>query len=345
MLSKFKNHSRDLKRFAKRATHQYWSKIVNFFYFYEDIPIKLLCNKKGGVIRYFGKTNKYYYIDNNEKSFQKDPISGKPIFLKIDRISKYTLMCVQHWVHVSNELGCDIYFVCDNKKLERLILKEIEFKKLNFKFVPSARNQLRYLGAYMYSYYWRNATYAHLTPFFIAKQLGIKRFWAIDGDDTTFLNSPKIVADNLVRAEKYAIDNDLAAFSLDMWTSRSPYDSWTMGIMFINDIVNFFSIFEETKSRDWIKEFGQKRNINIKVANLDHFFTHLNDIGKIKAKAFYFENTTFIHWDDNIPGIKSKICTQIFHWENNKLYLPMFGAVPQTGVNYDVEYDVKAIKI
>ena len=335
-------HLKQIKRLFIRSIKQEISRISDLFYLHEKISLKLTDQQKGVVKRMCGKTiAKYLIIDGREIKYTEKDIDSynDVLYLKVDRISRYSIMCIQHWVKVCDELGGKIFILCDNRKLERKILKEIEFSNMDFSIIKSNRKELKYLGKFMYSYYWKNVAYAHLTPFYLSQKYKVNKFWAIDADDTTILAEPKIIAEYLKNVEKRAIEDKISAFSLDMWRSRLPYDIWTFGIAFLYDTNNFMKIFENTKSRDWMIEYGTKRGINLNVANIDNYLAYLGDTGQLNTKTYYLKDVEFIHWDD---VLEDRICSQLYYWNNNKLHLPIETAVPQSDFpNKKGSYELK----
>lgn len=249
-------------------------------------------------------------------------LDKKVFYFKVNRQADYTLMCIQHWVNTIRYFDCDFYFVCDNKRLERDIVRYICFKDTNIKFIRSQRKQLKKIANNLYTKYWKNATYAHLTPFYHAKEHAFKQYWTIDADDTMFLLNPPRVAEILERVETLAKQRNTTALSLDMWRTRTHGKHWSLGVVYIRDNVDLCHYFEETTSLDWTKAYEQ-----IDVAfNVDWYFNYLKDSKNVAIETFYVENAYFIHWGDMLRNI---LGCSVYYWWNHMLLLPIIKYIYQ----------------
>lgn len=240
-------------------------------------------------------------------------------YFKINRDTDYSLMCIQHWINSINNFGenYDFYFVCDNKILERKIARFICFRDSNIKFLPSMGSKIKNVAENLYTSYWRNATYAHLTPFYHAKANGIKRYWAIDGDDTFFCTDPKNVSLIIENIENLSIEKNYTAISLDMWRSRTLGKHWSLGIVFINDNIDLCHYFEAIKDKSWMENYKGWDN----AFNVDWFFNYLKDYKKVSVETFYVNNCYFIHWG---LFFRNPIGSSICFWKEKMIEFPLF---------------------
>lgn len=341
MKKDWSKHIKNVKRFCKRSGKQFLARLIHMFKPFERIYIKseepdLI---RGGVIRSFGKIvglyeerdGKKYLIET--KKFRADDMV---FYLKVDRIASYTMMCIQHWICVADAYGARICFVCDNKNLEKMIIKECTFQKLSdINFIKSIKKPTKEVVKQLYTGYWKNVTYAQLTPFYHAKEHKIERFFTIDADDTSFLMPPDKVAAGLKEAAKFAVLDEIQAFSLDMHCSRTRGKYWSFGVAFINGTKSFTRIFEENKDRSWIEKLSRLQNFRLRIANVDHFFCYLKETGLAKIESFYLDKSSFVHWEDPSSGI---VPVAVMNWENRNLTFVTFQSVPQK--NLEVVYPI-----
>ena len=279
--------------------------------------------KKGKFrqIRVLGILVFEYYKENNKvvnlqmSLFKKCHVEkSKPVFyLKINRNTDYTFLCLQHWIDVLSVSNRDFFILCDNLQLEKEVLRKVIFPNSNIKFIGSCKNsRLKKYVKKIATKWWPKATFAHLTTFYHAKQNNIKEFWNIDADDTMFALEPEDIRSILQNVENYSKTNNIDAISLDMWHSRTRQRHWSFGITYINNFSEIFNILDSLTNTDW-----QNNYKDCDVAfNLDWFFTYLKDEKKYKIESFYIENCYFIHWGNFlINAIGSSIC----FWQNGYL--------------------------
>ncbi len=304
---------------------------------FEKIKIQLI-NGKSRQIKFLGfpifqydviytenKKNKRYYFPfiKKNKNYTNENKETTVFYLKMNIDTNISMICLQHWIDTINLLDADFYIICDNKKLQNNILKYIIFKNSNIKFISSIRNPLSNLVKKLVSKNWINAAYAHLTTFFHAKQNNIRNFWNIDADDTMLIINSEKITEILKQAQKYAIDNNINAFSLDMWNSRTRGKYWSFGITYINNSNSFVEIFNNLQNNNWQKNCLFNDDIN-----LDWYFTYLKQKNISQIKTFYIENTYFMHscrlgneFFTNIVG--SYLC----YWTNNKVIYPIISNI------------------
>lgn len=242
----------------------------------------------------------------------------QPVFyLKINRDAPYTIECIQMWLDVVKTIGADYYFVCDNKWLEHKVLKLCIFPNRDIKFISSFGKNIIHNAKSLYTGNWKNATYAHLTPFYHAKLNGIRNFWSIDADDTFFLMNADRTVSALRCAQNYAFENCMDIISLDMWLSRTCGQHWSFGVTYADlDRVDYIKIFDSVSSQAWMDSYKDIEES----FNLDWFFTYLRDKTEVNVGSFYVERCWFVHFGN---FISNPIYGWINYWESGKIHYPI----------------------
>ena len=238
------------------------------------------------------------------------------MYFKINRMSDYAKPCVQHWVNIAYHMKADYYFICDNTELQYHLLRTVNFPGSDIKFIPSIRKPLKNICKKIATGDWGNATYAHLTPFYHAKDNKHRNFWAIDADDMMICLKHSRVANLLCQAQIMAKKEEISALSLDIWRSRTLGRHWSWGIVYVNDNVDFCKVIEDNLDENW---FYPYKNIEA-YFNLDWFFTYLKDYKNIKIESFYAENMYLIHWGN---FLRSPLSAAVLFWSNEKLTFPI----------------------
>lgn len=271
---------------------------------------------KGFIFRFFGIN-----LFKIEKNIKKTKLSkDRIIYFKINRNTSYTIKCIQGWINIANELKYPFVFVCDNSKLRYEIYRKCYFNNCDIKFIRSMKIKTRKAAKNLYTKYWKNATYAHLTPFYHAKSRNVMDFWNIDADDTIILLKPKRVAEVLKEVEKKAIKQNINAFSLDMWRSKTHGIHWSLGILFIHDTINFCDVFEKQDNLEWTKNYTEYSD----VFNLDWYMSYLKKYESYNIDTFYIENCHFIHWGELIfSPYTSWVCS----WKDGKIKYPILKSI------------------
>lgn len=225
--------------------------------------------------------------------FSKPSASLRPVvYLKINKATDMALICFQRWIDLAHSLNTDFYIICDKSSIIKIIKKKIRFHDTNIRIMASAKNKLtKAITENLTDKFWHNATYAHLTPFLHSKQNNQKSFWNIDADDTFILAPVKQVAEFLKRAETYAEENSIDAFSLDMHTSRMYGIHWSFGITYVRNNVAWLNVFSSEKDGNWKKEYNKYDPNRM---NLDWYMSYLRT-RHIKNDVFHADNMGFIH--------------------------------------------------
>ena len=220
----------------------------------------------------------------------------KPVaYLKYNSMtSYYSPWCLQHWLNIFAVLDYNCYIICDNKKLQKKIENMVNFDKSHVKFIKSKRTIPRKIMQTVCTPNWKNAAFAHLTTFYHAKKHGIKEFWNIDADDTSFMHNHVTVAQSLEKVEQHARNDNIDLFSLDMHRTRYYGKHWTFGITFTRMQANWESLLLATHGTKWREEFASFHEGG--VYNVDSYFAYLKNHNYAHIETFNIENMYFIHW-------------------------------------------------
>lgn len=276
-----------------------------------DIPILEIEKEKGKNIRL-----KLPFL-KKQKINKKHPV----FYLKVNRQDDNLFLCLQQWIDSVNLIGADFYILCDKKKIERNILKSIKFPNSNINFLKSNRGkELQKFVDKIATKIWKKAAYAHLTTFSHAKKNNITSFWNVDADDTTFLVKPERCAEILNKAEAFANEHDIDAFSFDMWNSRTKNVHWSFGITYTQMKKDWFKLFEENTKLNWTEKYSSYATD----WNVDFFFTHLRDVKVAKIAHFYVDNLMFIHWGAFLINI---IGSSICQFKNGNIIYPIISEI------------------
>lgn len=164
---------------------------------------------------------------------------------------------------------------------------------------------------------WKNAAYAHATPFIHAKQMGYKDFWAIDGDDMRWFAEPERVIEIFNAVRNYANQNKIDTMSADIWTTLSSGCHWTFGIQYVDNSIDWIKLMKEhCKDKNFEDNYR-----NAPQCNMDWFFTYLQKYNLANIKSFYVQNLHYIHATCD-PYINPKLGGLRF-WTDGKLYIPI----------------------
>lgn len=256
-------------------------------------------------IRFFDIPLVQYELTNERKLknvvfplFRK-PKTERPVaYLKINSKNwRYAIFCMHHWINIVTEMGCDFYILCDDINIEYKLLSEIPFQTSNIKFLRSDRHTFKKYIKNICAKRWVNAGYSHLTTYLHAKKYGIKEFWNIDGDDTSFFEEPQVIAKALLKAEEIARQKNYHAFSLDMHRTSFYGLHWTFGVTFTRDYYDLFEILKRLKNDEWKKiYYNCVLDSPALDSNLDSFFTYLKDKNKLNLGTFNINDIYFMHW-------------------------------------------------
>lgn len=285
------------------------------------IKIKSENGDKKKVLRFFNKPFlKFYKLKDKKYTItyikRKTKNYDEVFYLKINDVKEYSLRCLQKWIDIANEFSGKVYIVCDNDKVKKQILKDIVFYDDDVEFIGTRiKKILPYVKA-ISDKFWYKAVWAKLAIFLHAKEHNYTNFWKIDADDTLFILPIERVKEFLQNAKNIAIKQEIKAFSLDMHTSKLYGKYWSFGVCYIDNTIDWFSIFKEKMSSSWKNDY---RKNYYEPMNLDWFFTYLRDIGIVNIGTFYIDNVYFVHYGDR----SSNFVTKIYHWENGQFIFPL----------------------
>lgn len=307
-------------------------------------------------IRFFDIPIVQYELTNERKLknvvfplFRK-PKTERPVaYLKINSKNwRYAIFCMHHWINIVTEMGCDFYILCDDINIEYKLLSEIPFQTSNIKFLRSDRHTFKKYIKNICAKRWINAGYSHLTTYLHAQKYGIKEFWNIDGDDTSFFEEPQVIAKALLKAEEIARQKDYHAFSLDMHRTSFYGLHWTFGITFTRVNMNIFKLISSVKDDKWKHVYyTYVLDSPIPDSNVDSFFTYLKDKNKLKLGTFNINNIYFMHWGIcntleffkmlQIAKNNSMLYPIASSIENSDVKIPIFDDVINFDANIDIE--------
>ena len=275
---------------------------------------------------------KFYY--KNKKTIyslikKRKPKKNQRVFyLKVNRIHLTSFQCIRQWVNIAYHMNAFIYFVCDNKEMEKEIYKRIVFFNSDFDFIRSDRKTIQreisrcLSGVCLYNY-WKRIAFALMTPYIHAKENNIKLSYNIDADDIIILQEPKIAAKAFKEAEEYASKNNLDLFNLDLFVSKTFGMHWSFGVVICTNPDKCIEVLKNNTNWRYNEELINKyniKNINKNRANLDCFFTFLRDVKALNMGTFYIENALTVHMPDIILENGWGFMIQ---WHNNLLNFPV----------------------
>ena len=158
----------------------------------------------------------------------------KIAYFKVNRCKSENLLCFQKWVDVFSKMEYGICIVCDSKKVRRKLLEKIEFHSDCFYFSKSRKIKLEHIVNNIYTDYWKNATFAHLFPFYNSVDKYMKH-WDIDADDTMLCLDDDALVETFLKVEEIVNREGLDAASLDIWHSRTNGKHWSFGVTYVNN--------------------------------------------------------------------------------------------------------------
>lgn len=253
-------------------------------------------------------------------------------YLKINRNENYAIACLNRWFEIAEAMNADCYIICDNKALQKRVVREVNARGIDKKFLPSIKKP-RIINNICNSVWAIKAGNAHLSTFYYAKKHKVREFWNIDADDTAFLLNAKKVAKILSSIAQYAQNHHIHAFSLDMCRTRTLGAHWSFGITYTSMECDWIGILEGNADTKWQERY---QNLNNGYFNLDWFFTYLGERGIARVATFYIENAFFIHFGDFFVA-SYPLGLGVSHWQNGVLRYPLlleiygskrFGEVP-----------------
>ena len=258
-------------------------------------------------------------VESGENAYGKD--KEMFFYLKVNRMDEFVFKNVQHWIDCIALLPDSvIYIICDKPELRQSITNRVDSKNKEIEFLSSCYDAevLQYIISNITDAVWRKAGYAHATTFWHAKQNNIEKFWNIDADDTYVCLDPVRMVEMLKIVEKYADENGINIFSLDMWRSNlktyKGLNNWSFGITYTDNSVDWLELMTE-HCED--KEF-RCRDLELLI---DDFFTYLKRCTEYRFETFCFDNLKFIHYSEDFFGKTAR--SGFYHWKGDKLLYPI----------------------
>lgn len=313
--------------------------------FIEKVPINYL-HGKAWQIWLFGKA-----IVQVQKKQGKTKITFFPfrIFYNMERQNSlmfylkfnstndgFSLWCLHHWINIVMSIhGGGYYIVCDKPVLIKKILISVPFDDCEVKIIPSSKYVIskKQLTNICHPI-WKNACLAHLTTFSHAIKHGIKEFWNIDADDTSYFLPPDRVAQCLEDVRQYAKQNAIAVMSQDMHRSRLAGQHWSFGITYVNNVLDYKDFLKDSYDSTWNAKWKYIFEKRASMSNLDWYFTYLHDIHKLKIETFTINNVYFMHW--GIANTNS-LYTMLQISRNGRIAYPLFSEI----FNADSETEIE----
>lgn len=250
-------------------------------------------------------------------------------YLKVNRLHRTSYQCIQHWVDIAAASNAFCYFVCDNKKMEYEIYKNILFHNLDFCFIPSDRKTLKSTVNQSlndrHKKKWRIIAHSMLTPFLHAAKNNYARSYNIDADDIRILLAHNSVKNAFEKVEEYADQKELDCFNLDMFLSRSFGVLWSFGVVYVRtpkkciEVLNNNVNWKENTELITKYKLGYVWDDRIS-DNIDLVFTFLRDTKQLRIETFYIENSRVVH----MPDILLEYWWPFYiHWKNDSLHVPL----------------------
>ena len=124
--------------------------------------------------------------------------------------------------------------------------------------------------------------------------------------------------------EQEAMKNKIAAYSLDMHTSRMWGQCWSFGVTFVDNRINWPATMEKYMNTENYAKYHDVID-PYRLNNLDNFFTFLREVSEFKIGVFYIEKLRFIHYSDNFINKASN--SGVYYWHDGILELPVLSEV------------------
>jgi len=157
-----------------------------------------------------------------------------------------------------------------------------------------------------------------MTTFLHARDHGFDDFWNIDGDDITLYAEPARIAELVRKAESYAKERSIHAFSIDVWMTIFNSAHWSFGATYIDNSLNWMEVIKKHIDEfvDWTVA------VDIKLRNVDWIMNYISRIAKVvSAETFYCENLYTVM--NNIGNTYEHPLTGLRYWHDGELYFPV----------------------
>lgn len=265
-------------------------------------------------------------------------------FLKTNTDAKYAYRNFQLWINniSARDNNPLVVTVCDNELIAKKLEEKTNWRGLKHELIQSYRKETRNIISKVANPKWENAGFAHLTPFYYAKNNGLPDFWNIDADDTLMCIDNNVVAQVMLQVESEAKKNKIDIFSLDMWRSRSKGNHWSFGVTYVSGGVDWIEKIKESNYEGINAEFSER----VRPKNIDEFFTYIkNHDASVNIGSFYIKNLMFVHYSEDF--LYNPIQSSIYKYRDGVIEYPILLNI--FGVNTMGEIpifeDVKAIDL
>ena len=265
-------------------------------------------------------------------------------FLKTNTDTKYAYRNFQLWINniSAKDNNPIILTVCDNDSIAKKLDNNIDWRGTKHELIQSCRKETKDIISKVANQKWENAGFAHLTPFYYAKNNGLPEFWNIDADDTLMCIDKNDAARVMIQVESEAQKNKIDIFSLDMWRSRSKGNHWSFGVTYVSGGIDWIEKIKDCNYEGINKEFSDR----VRPKNIDEFFTYIkNHDVSANIGSFYIKNLMFIHYSEDF--LYNPIQSSVYKYRDGVIEYPILLNV--FGVNsmgtIPVYEDVNAIDL
>ena len=243
-----------------------------------------------------------------------------------------------------------IYFVCDNLEMEESICKSICLPNKNFKFIKSDRHTLKpeikkILHKVERQSMWERIAYSMITPFIHAAKNNVAISYNIDADDILLCVKPEKIKQAFLKAEEYAMSNNIDLFNIDMFFSKSFGIHWSFGVVLCTNPQKCLeAIKSNTNWRTNYKLINQFKLswLNKFNFNVDWLFTFLRDTKQLNMQTFYIEKALVAHMPDIILEHGWAFMLQ---WKDNNTHFPILSDFYKRETWDSVQIPSECIKI
>lgn len=241
-------------------------------------------------------------------------------FLKVNRYKNENIKCIKNWIDICSELNGKIIIVCDKHEIREIIKRDRELRDYSFSFCRSKTIRLYRIVKNLYSGKWKNATYAHVYPFYYSEKRGIKCHWDIDADDISICLKKDKIIKMIQNVERMADNKEIDLYSIDIWHSRTKGKHWSFGVVYSHNNSRIYNNICSIKNTQWMDEM---KDID-ESYNIDWFCTYLRNQGAITARTFYIKNAILIHWGEFIAH---PLYSTIIQWKSEYTYFPILNDI------------------
>lgn len=261
--------------------------------------------------------------------------SFAPIYLKVNRRSRMSTRCMRWWAAVAQAVGAEVHLLCDwgDDDLAAWLPENLAGASV----VPTDARSKEAVR-HKVSPFWRPAGAAQMATFVDAAERGYPTFWAVDGDDTIFLEDPEEVGERLRAVQTWVEETGTDAASLDFYQTYQNH--WSFGVVCFRTGADYFghlagvdpkrvaTAFPAHASEKWTwgrrDEEGRFYPVSaVPLLNLDVIFQYLRDEGLLTARSFYLEDINFLHAgmpQSNDTDVSGFTLRGVYYWKDGLLW-------------------------